>query len=276
LLKGTIGDIKALLNFSKKKKKQILREQRILEEQESEEPKEEEVKSKDNYKTNTKKKNSLKRSLNDKKEQIDSPFRLKPTWKSKSRQTSKKKKPRTASNKISEKRKRKFSNSKEKLANTVNNISPFPVVPHNTHANQFYSKNKKKKRNFTNVKDSKSKSRKKKSSNKKYHSKNKDSKTQTHEVILEGSSDMSYDALNLIIGDKNNELSQVYSNMGVEFGKKSVVLLKSIKLGYDMDYITGIQAEYYVGRRQIIEQFINDESSVEVLKIEDPSKIKGK
>jgi hypothetical protein len=274
LLKGTIGDVKALLNYSKKQKQKILREKRILEEKEQEN--EEDNDEKDTIKMDIKINSSGKKTIRGKRE--DSPYRLKPTWKSKSRQNSKNKKKRTASNTY--KRRRKFSNSDEELSKTANNVSPFPKVPNNTHAQQFYSKTQKQNRNFTNLSNKKSKSRKRKLSRSKYSSQKKEKKSRDRKekskVLLAGSRDLKSDGVNLIIGDKNNEISQMYSNMGLEFGRKSDVLLKSLKFGYDMDYITGIQAEYYVGTSSTIEKFIQNHSDLEILKVEDPSKIKGK
>lgn len=77
---------------------------------------------------------------------LKSPYRVKPAWKSKSRNTSvKKKKPRTISNKISKSRKRKFSNSDEDFMDPGELAKPkTPRVPHNTLTDDFNSKRKNK------------------------------------------------------------------------------------------------------------------------------------
>ena len=217
----------------------------------------------------------------DSEEIIESPFRLKPSWKSKSRKTSQKKKnKRPKSNQISEGRRRKFSGSEELVSN--NNISPFKTkVPHNTRTKAFYSKKREKSRNKNFAKVTSSPTKRKKSKKKNYSSrkpnKSKESK-QTVKNIYAGGRDLSGKCLNLMIGDRNNEISQMYSQINFDFGKKAVLLLKSLKMGFDMDYITGIQMEYVVGRIENIEReyFCLENENVDILKVEDPSKIKGK
>lgn len=106
---------------------------------------------------------------------------------------------------------------------------------------------------------------------------NKKKKRKTIETLKAGGSDVASSTWNLLVGDRNNGISQVYSGADLAFGKKTVVLLKSVKLGFDMDYITGIQSEYIVGLDRAVGLFVEspDSPGCEVLRVEDPSKIKG-
>lgn len=217
---------------------------------------------------------------------IESPLK-KRVWKSKSRNNSRKKRKKTRSNKISDQRKRKFSVSKngDELGAT-SNTSPFMKVPNNTQSKQFYSKNVRS-RTRTEPKEEKSirkmwekrKSSRKKSRNKRDSSRKKSGKkkeaVETVQVALDGNSDLSSETVNWIIGDKSNEISQLYSNMGTDFGRKFVVLLKSVKFGFDMDYLTGIQAEFVVGNKMAVEAYVHRELKPEILKVEDSSTIKS-
>jgi hypothetical protein len=230
---------------------------------------------------------------------MKSPNRLKPTWKSKSRNTSaKSKKKRSKSNKIRKRKKRKFSNSDEEFMDPNEHVNPqTPRAPQNTATNNFYSKRKKygktQSRNNSKVSqktNDKSPPRKKQlfnrkkkdNSRRKYSSKKKrnlsgDKRGPKLTTLKTGARDTGSRAWNLLIGDKANEISQVYSQADLFFGKKSVLLLKSVKFGFDMDYVTGIQAEYLVGADWAVQAYehAEDPGNIEVLKVDDPHKIKG-
>ena len=291
-MKGSIGDIKAKLAFSAKAKNKFLRKHR-KESTGSGQPGDAEDPTRDSLsRGKSAGDDSHKRSVFDTKSQTTgregSPLPKK-AWKSKSRNTSKKKskRKRTRSNKISDQRKRKFSVSDdEKDMGATSNTSPFMKVPNNTVSKQFYSKNARPRKRTESKKErsprkrhQKSRSNKKKPGNRLYSQKKKEGRrresAETVQVLLDGSSDVSSEAVNLIIGDKDNGISQMYSNMGVDFGRKFAILLKSVKFGFDMDYITGIQAEYVVGSSSAIRAYSDGESTPEILKVEDPSKIKG-
>lgn len=298
LLKGTIGEIKAKLAYSSRAKHRLLRKlSRNSEESgpgvvSTEEPlgdtaeREKSGRSAAGKEAEEGGKGSTMDSKGITGASMQSPLRKK--RKAKSRQTSRKPRKRTRSNKPAEKRKRKFSVSEDEEEKTGKHISPFTKVPHNTLTKQFYSKRPRQRNRLKTTEDRASPLRKRPKSGAKkkkvpssqvYASQKKRGKgkgaKESREVRLEGGADLSAETLNLMIGAKDSEISQVYSKMGADFGEKFVVLLRSVKFGFDLDYVTGIQAEYLVGDRLAVEAFLGDPSAAEVLKIDDPSKIKG-
>ena len=268
--------MKAKLAYSKRKKQKRAKERQEKEKREREEQEEAEVRA-----LVGKKEDSVS-GKETSETRPDSPFKLKPTWKSKSRQSSQKKsaRKRTRSNKIS-RRRRKFSNSGEETVESKNNASPFlPKVPQNTKTKGFYTKMKSRKRNQLakeeiSPKKYKSRSKKKKSTKNFSSRKKKIEKTESAEIVKnKGDAFLGSNATNLLIGDKNNEISQMYSQLGFDFGSKSVIILKTLKLGFDVDYITGIETEYLVGNRAAVDAFCEN-GEAEVIKVEDPAGIKG-
>ena len=96
-------------------------------------------------------------------------------------------------------------------------------------------------------------------------------------MLLLGCSDQMNQFEDLIIGDKENEISQKYTNQLADFGKRAVTLLESLTIGYDGDYLTGIQMSYLVLKdSRTADMFRNGEGTFNIVEVEDPARIRSK